>query len=99
MVIVVETGPSSITIRNQGRNTRYSFTEMPPGLALAIAKQRLHGSDPDDLLLLGACLATTANQKPAYLDEARKYWMLAQMAGAEVDDLLLTLSDSYDLAQ
>ncbi len=99
IVIVVETGPSSITIRNQGRNTRYAFADMPPGLALAIAKQQLDGGDPEDLVLLGACLATAADPKPIYRDEARKYWMLAQTAGAEVDDLLLTLSDSYDLAQ
>ena len=98
MVIVVETGPGSITIRSQGRNTRYTFTAMPPGLALAIAKQQLDIEDPDALVLLGACLAMVADQKPEYLEEAHKYWTRAQMAGAEVDNLLLTLTDSYDLA-
>jgi hypothetical protein len=48
--------------------------------------------------LLGACLATCEQPKPQYLEEARKYWLQAQAAGADVDDLLQTLTDSYQLA-
>ena len=50
-------------------------------------------------LFLCACLATEADRKPAYLEEARTYWLKAQDAGADVEQLLLTLTDSYDLAQ
>ncbi len=99
VVLVVETGPNSITVRKEGRNLQYSFVNMPPGLALAIAKTRLADGTSENLLQLGACLATVADRKPAYLDEARRYWLEAQDAGADVEQLLLTLTDSYDLAQ
>ncbi len=100
VVLVVETGPDSITIRKAGRNQRYSITQMPPGLALAIAKTQLAPNAPDTLLQFGACLATLADTKPVYLQEARKYWQQAKAAGADnVDDLLLTLTDSHDLGK
>ncbi len=95
--IVVDTGPRSITIRNQGRNSRYLLVDLPPGLALALAKRQLDGSQPEDALLLGACLAMVAHQKPTYAAEARKYWSDAAAAGARIDDLPLTLTDSYEL--
>jgi hypothetical protein len=99
IVLVVEASPDSLTVRREGRNYSYSFREMPPGLALAIAKTRIRGDDPAGLLQLGACLATLTDRKPIYLDEARRYWLQAQAAGADVEQLLLTLTDSYDLTR
>jgi hypothetical protein len=93
VVLVVETGPDSITVRKEGRNFRYTFQTMPPGLALAIAREQLDGHNAEDLLQLGACLASTADRKRLYLEEARKYWLRARAAGADVDRLLLTLTD------
>lgn len=98
VVLVVETGPDWITVRREGRNERYALNKMPPGLALALAKRQLDPERAEDLLLLGACLATCEQPKPLYLEEARKYWLQAQAAGADVDDLLQTLTDSYQLA-
>lgn len=99
VVLVVETGPDFITVRKEGRNLRYSLLEMPPGLALAIAKTQLKGYSAQDLMQLGACLATTANRKRIYREEARKYWLRAHAAGADVDRLLLTLRDDVESAE
>ncbi len=99
IVLVVETGPNSIVVKKEGRNLRYRLTDMPPGLALAIAKTQLDASDPHACLLLGACLATTAERKQTYLDEARKYWNQATAAGVDTRLLLPTLSHTYALAQ
>jgi hypothetical protein len=95
IVSVVESSANSITIHIAGKNVRYELTDMPPGLALAVAKLRLDVNNPDHLLQLGACLATVADRKPVYLDEARKYWEQAETLGADVSQLLLTLTDSY----
>jgi hypothetical protein len=97
VVLVVETGPDWITIRREGRNERYTLADLPPGLALAIAKTQLDAGRADHLVLLGACLATAAAQKPAYAERARHYWLQAQAAGADVEDLILTLSDPPEL--
>ncbi len=99
IVLVVETGPDWIIIRSQGKNTRYTLADMPVGLALAIARRRLDTGRVEDLILLGACLAAQADLNPTYVNEARRYWLQAQSAGADVDDLLQTLTDSYDLTE
>lgn len=95
-VAVVETGPDWITIRHQGKNTRYSVDgSMPPGLALAIARTVLEREDPEHLIWMGAGLATTRERKSSYLLEARRYWTEAGDRGADVADLLLLLDESH----
>lgn len=97
IVIVVEVKPGAITIRRNGRNETYPFADMPPGLALAIADRTLDASSSDTPLMKGACLGSMKNSKQMHIDEARRYWELARTQGAEVDDLLKTLADSYEL--
>lgn len=94
VVLVVESGPEEITVRKSGRNLRYSVKEIPPGLAIAIAKTQLDTNRPESLLQLGSFLAAQANRKPRYLEEARKYWERAAAAGGDVSALLTTLPDS-----
>ncbi len=99
LVIVVEIGRDSITIRNQGLNTTYPFADLPTGLALAIARRSMDEDDPQTQVLFGAGLVTAKDTKPLHIDEARRYWERAASAGVAVEDLLATLTDSYKLAQ
>jgi hypothetical protein len=99
IVVVVETGPDWLTIRNQGRNTRYLVAEMPPGLALAIARQSMNEDDPQTQLMFGAGLATVKDLKPAHLEEARRYWERAAAAGADAAPLQTVLTDTYELSK
>ncbi len=96
LVIVVETGRDSITIRNQGRNERYTLATMPAGLALAIARSGVDVNDAQNMVLFGACAATVKNRQPQHVAEARRHWEQAKLRGVEVDDLLATLTDNYD---
>jgi hypothetical protein len=97
-VLVVESGDGWISVRHNGKNARYTIDEMPVELALAVAKTRLDTRKPEDLLLLGAGLATASDPKPRYVEHARRYWQQAQAAGGAADELLKTLDDSYQLA-
>jgi hypothetical protein len=99
LVIVVENGGDSITIRNQGRNTAYSLADLPAGLALAIARRGMNEDDPQTQVLFGAGLVTAKDVKPSHIDEARRYWERAEASGADVEDLQATLTDSYELTQ
>lgn len=99
IVVVVETGPDWLTIRNQGRNTRYVVAELPPGLALAIARQNMNEDDPQTQLVFGAGLATVKDLKPVHLEEARKYWERAAAAGADAAPLQAVLTDTYELGE
>ena len=97
IVIVVEAKPDAITIRRNGRNETYPLSDLPPGLALAIADRTLDASSSDTPLIKGACLGAMKNPKQMHIDEAKRYWELARTQGADVDDLLKTLTDSYEL--
>ena len=97
--MVVENGRDSITIRNQGRNITYPLADLPAGLALAIARRSMDEDDPQTQVLFGAGLVTAKDSKPLYIDEARRYWERAAASGADVEDLLATLTDSYKLVQ
>ena len=99
IVVVVENGRDSITIRNQGRNIAYPLADLPAGLALAIARRSLNEADPQTQVLFGAGLVTVKDVKPEYIDEARRYWERAAASGADVEGLQATLTDSYKLVQ
>jgi hypothetical protein len=99
IVVVVETGPDWLIIRNQGRNTRYVVADLPPGLALAIARQSMNEDDPQTQLVFGAGLATVKDLKPVHLEEARKYWDRAAAAGADAAPLQAVLTDKYELGE
>ena len=99
IVIIVETGPRSITVRSQGKNLKYTVQDMPPGLALAIARRALDGSEAEHSILFGACLATEQDRKPLYVEQAQSHWSDAEARGADVTDLMATLTDSYDLVR
>ncbi|MHB0959865.1 MAG: hypothetical protein ACYC0X_29935 [Pirellulaceae bacterium] len=96
-VVVVETSRDSITIRNQGRNMPYSLSDLPAGLALAIARQSMNETDPETYVLFGAGLVTAKDVKLLHIQEARRYWKAAAESGAEVADLQAVLADSYEL--
>jgi hypothetical protein len=95
IVIVVEARPGTIVIRRSGRNESYPVADIPPGLAFAIADRKLDPRTAETALMKGACLAAMKNPKPIHVEEARRYWEMARSQGAEVDDLLATLTDSY----
>lgn len=97
IVIVVEVKPDAITIRRNGRNETYLLPDIPPGLALAIADRSFDAASSETPLMKGACLGTMKNPKQMHIDEAKRYWELARTQGAEVDDLLKTLTDNYEL--
>jgi hypothetical protein len=97
IVIVVDVQPDAITIRRSGRNETYLVADMPPGLAFAIADRRLAANAVETPLMKGACLGAMKNPKQIHVEEAKRYWELARTKGAEVDDLLATLTDSYEL--
>ncbi|MBM4090514.1 MAG: hypothetical protein FJ276_13990 [Planctomycetes bacterium] len=96
IVAVVDAGADWIIVRHSGVNDRFSFPDMPPGLALAIARLTLNASNPDHLILLGAGLAAHKDGKQVYRDEARRYWLQAQSRGADVSRLLALLNDDTD---
>lgn len=92
---VVETFPDAITVRVAESNRKYSFDQMPEGLAIAIADKWLDKSDPVSLVLKAAYLATLANPPQDRLERAREWFAEAKRRGVDIEGLDRVFDDFY----
>jgi hypothetical protein len=94
VVGVVETAEDQITVRVAGANRTYAIDDLPVGLAVAIAEQRLDDSDPVSLVLKASYLAALKNARADQLAKAREWFREAKQRGAPIGDLEKVLDDS-----
>ncbi len=87
MVVVVETGPDSVTLRVSGQNHRYSIAGMPYPLVVAMAEQLFSDSSNAKTLLAAFLIAETGGNA----EKARQLLQDASQGGAEVSELLSEL--------
>lgn len=87
MVVVVETGPDSVTLRVSGQNHRYSIAGMPYPLVVAMAEQLFSDSPNAKTLLAAFLIAETGGNA----EKARQLLQDASQGGAEVSELLSEL--------
>ena len=91
--LVVSVDPAEIILRELGENRRYSTTNLPPALILAIADRRFDHKAASSSVFRGAFMAV----EPAFgKDRARQLWRSASEAGVDIGDLELVLDDTYD---
>ncbi len=95
-VVVVEATAKSIILRVLGMNRTYSVESLPKGIALALAERKMDNSDPVGRIVKGAFYAVSKGGEKDDLDEAKAYWEQAQLAGANIGDLMQTLTDDYN---
>jgi hypothetical protein len=98
VVLVVEVIPNpempeALILRVAGMNKRYAWSELPAGLAVAIANKWLTQSDPVSKIVTGAYLAVARINS---VDRARALWEEADQAGESTRSLLPVLDDRYD---
>jgi hypothetical protein len=95
-VAVVETFPDKIIVRIAGQNRTYNITEMPQGLAVALADMSLDASDPRNRVVKGAYVALGKNSDSDAIAKAKTWWEEAQLGGVDVSDLMPFFTDKYD---
>lgn len=83
-LIVVETSPTHVTFRSEGRNRTYALRDLPLPIIEALV-QGGFADNADTKLLFGAFLAMDARGDRA---AARKLWQELIAAGKDVSDLL-----------
>jgi hypothetical protein len=94
-VSFIEGQKDKVALRVAGMNKTYSFSDMPPGLALAIADFKLVSSDPVGRVVKGAYLAVHKRADSETQDKARALWQEAQAMGTDVSHLVPLLTDDY----
>ena len=97
MVIVVAVSAEKLTIRRAGGNVTYAITELPAGLAMALADSWLNANDPINRVIRGSYFAVADGDQDSHREKAKKYWEEAITNGVDVKHLLPFLTDKYDL--
>jgi hypothetical protein len=91
---IVEATADHLKVRYRGRNLTYERLNIPTGLAMTIADRAWEPNGAAAKVAKGALLAVDPNGN---VDQARRLWQEAALAGGEVDKLLPVLDDKYDL--
>ena len=90
--IIVEVRQDALVLRYFGRNRTIKRSEIPSGLAMAIANTWFT-DDPENKVVKGALQFVDPNGRK---DEARRLWQEAQAAGVDVEPLMPVLDDKYE---
>jgi hypothetical protein len=85
---VVEAAPDFLILRIAGQNKRYEFADLPPGLALLLAKRWFDASAPSTKVFLGAFQFVDPRGDE---EDVRQLWETAGRAGVATDDLMSLL--------
>jgi len=99
IVGMVEADTKRVILRVAGQNKTYQYSDMPVGLAAALADMKLEGSDPVSRVVKGAYVACHRSSSPDQLKTAKTWWEEATLGGADVSHLMPFLTDSYDLTK
>ncbi|HZN33055.1 MAG TPA: hypothetical protein VFB80_04520 [Pirellulaceae bacterium] len=94
-VAFVEGFPDRVTLRIAGMNKTYPFRDMPLGLALAIADQRLLESDPVNRVVKGSYVLVHKRADSESHEKAKTWWTEAQTGGVDMSPLMPFLTDNY----
>ena len=90
MVSVVEVGRDSLSIRVEGTKRDYKLSDMPAGLANAIALRWFDETAPTTKMAQGAFQAVDPSGD---LAAAQQLWEEASLAGAAIDEVLPSLQE------
>jgi uncharacterized membrane protein len=94
-VTLVEASESRVVVRMAGMNRSFPISELPVGLALAIADLRFRQGDPAGLQAKAAFLIAQKRPTDDTRQKARSLLEEVQSAGADVSDLMRLLDENY----
>jgi hypothetical protein len=98
-VAMIEADEKQVSLKVAGQSRTYQYSDLPVGLAAALADQKLVGTDPVSRVVKGAYVACHRGATPDNRKQAESWWDEATLGGADVKHLIPFLTDSYDLSK
>ena len=93
---IVEISSSELTIRIQGKNEKFAWDRLPPGIALAIADQTLSPQSPIDIAARAVYFSLSPTRNDIF-DKKVKDWFEKSVGQGQVrEDLQKALTDQYE---
>lgn len=97
IVKIVESSEERIIYRAGGQRFEKAPRELQIGLAMKIAEKEMDPDAADTRIIRGAVFAIQAVEDPVRGEKAQELWEEAKLIGGDTDNLILFLSDQYDL--
>ena len=97
IVKIVESSEEKIIYRAGGQRFEKAPRELQIGLAMKIAEKEMDPDAADTRIIRGAVFAIQAVEDPVRGEKAQELWEEAKLIGGDTDNLILFLSDQYDL--
>jgi len=93
---IVDISSSELTIRIQGKNEKYAWDRLPPGIALAIADLTLSLESPIDIAARAVYFSLSPTRNDIF-DKKVKAWFDQSVGQGKVrEDLQMALTDQYE---
>ncbi len=93
---IVEISSSELTIRIQGKNEKFAWNRLPPGIALAIADLTLSPQSPIDIAARAVYFSLSPTRNDIF-DKKVKDWFEKSVGQGQVrEDLQKALTDQYE---
>ncbi|AMV32371.1 Chaperone protein DnaJ [Pirellula sp. SH-Sr6A] len=96
LVNIVEVTDEAIVVRVAGKNERYSWNQLPLGLALAMSDLTLSDREPTDLAARAVYLSLAPNKTGLYDKKIKEFFDKSLGKGEIRSDLPQVFTDSYE---
>ena len=93
---IVEISSSELTIRIQGKNEKFAWDRLPPGIALAIADQTLSPQSPIDIAARAVYFSLSPTRNDIFDKKVRDWFEKSVGQGQVREDLQKALTDQYE---
>jgi hypothetical protein len=95
-VNIVEVKEDGLIIRKDGSNVTHKWSELPPGIALAVSNFTLSETDPTDVAARAVYLSLSPNQNAFQEKTIQSLWEKSLGKGSIRSDLPQALKDTYE---
>ena len=96
LVSIVEVTENELIVRNQGKNERFAWDRLPPGIAMAIADLTLSDSEPTDVAARGVYFSLSPARNALTAKKVTEWFAKSVGKGPIRKDLVQALTDTYE---
>lgn len=95
-VSIVEVKENELIVRVQGKNERYPWDRLPPGIANAMADFALDDSDPTDIAARAVYFSLSPAKNDLFAKRVKEWFEKSVGKGSIRQDLVQALTDKYE---
>ena len=95
-VNIVEVKENELIVRVQGKNERYPWDRLPPGIANAMAEFALSDSEPTDVAARAVYFSLSPAKNDLFAKRVKEWFEKSVGKGSIRQDLVQALTDTYE---